>query len=144
MPKKKIRFFHIPILHLLRQTFASTLHNALSHAQVSAKFALPVPSAFCFQRLAQNYIPTLMPFRMVHLSLQTYHILLFNSKALLCGNFPMAGALRKECARIAMETVCTPSPGLVPSILTDYVSFQLVATQVNQPLKLCYLGNFNC
>ena len=69
-------------------------------------------------------------------------ILLF--KALLCGNLPMTDELRKECARSAVETVHTPSPPRLPSVLTQHVSFKLVATQANQPLKLCYLGNFNC
>lgn len=89
----KTRFFHITILHLLGQTFAPTPHNTLSHAKISARFALPVLSALFSKALTdRGYRPMLTPFRIVHLSFQTYRILLFNSKALVCGNFPMADA----------------------------------------------------
>lgn len=73
----QIRFFHIPTLHLLGQTFTSTQHNTLNHLSL----ALLVFSAFCFKVL--HRITYLMVFRMVHLSFQMYHILIFKQSAAL-------------------------------------------------------------
>lgn len=76
----------------LGQTFTSTLHIILSRGNISAKFALLVCQCFLFSK-AQTELQTSANVIQNGSFLQMCHILVLNGNTLLCGNFPMAGAL---------------------------------------------------